>query len=98
MIKLLVLIILFIIIFPIVKMWLLMRRARRNFSEAVERSRRQSQSTGDPYGNARRQHDYSDVGEYADFEDVRGATREPVSEQTSAPTEEQVVDAEFEDI
>ena len=99
MFKLLLLIILFIILFPIVKMWLLVRRARNNMREAVERVRQQAGQQAAAQGQAAPGRDYDNVGEYAEFEDVSGATREPASdEQPFTATEQQVVDAEFEDI
>ena len=95
MFKLLLLIILFIIFFPIVKVWLLMRRARNNMREAYEQARKAQERQS---ASQRRTGEYDDVGEYADFEDVSGAERPQVEESTETSTEQQVVDAEFEEI
>ena len=94
MIKLLLLIVLFIIFFPIVKMWMLMRRARRNMEDTYNRVRQREQEA---YADDKRFG--SEVGEYADYEEVRGATRETATESTGpVRTEEQVVDADFEEL
>lgn len=96
--KLLLLIILFIIFFPIFKMWMMMRRARRNMEDAILEARRRSQAEN--YATEKR-YDYP-TGEYADYEDVAGsrptANDATGSTATSRPAEEQIVDAEFEDI
>ena len=95
--KLLLLIILFIIFFPIFKIWMMMRRARRNMEDAYEQLRRRSEAEN--YGNDKR-YDYP-TGEYADYEDVSGSRPEnanTTSDNSSTVAEEQVVDAEFEDI
>lgn len=91
--KLLLLIILFIIFFPIVKMWMLMRRARNNMEEAFNQVRQRQQQEADDDKRFP-----SEVGEYADYEEVRGATRPDAGPTGAIPTEEQVVDADFEDI
>ncbi|MBR1804316.1 MAG: hypothetical protein IJ775_05370 [Muribaculaceae bacterium] len=92
--KLLLLIILFIIFFPIVKMWMLMRRARRNMEETYNRVRQREQAVSADDKRYSRE-----VGEYADYEDVHGATRETTAEAPgSFTTEEQVVDADFEEL
>ncbi|MBO7609262.1 MAG: hypothetical protein J6S96_03550 [Muribaculaceae bacterium] len=96
--KILILVILFIIFFPIIKMWMFMRRARRNMEDAYEQLRRHSQP--DASTDNGRYHDRygDDVGEYADYEEVRGEPHlEPETEDPVA-MEEQVVDAEFEEI
>ncbi|MBQ7691156.1 MAG: hypothetical protein IJT30_08230 [Muribaculaceae bacterium] len=98
MFKLLLLIILFIILFPIVKMWMLMRRARSNVREAFERARQQAGAQDTARGQAARGGNYDSVGEYAEFEELTGVERAPADEQPPATTEQQVVDAEFEDL
>ena len=95
MIKLLLLIILFIIFFPIVKVWLLMRRSRKNFQEMYEQAQR-AQARPSPSG--RSAGEYDGMGEYADFEDVGGAERLEPEESEPTYSEQQVVDAEFEDL
>ena len=95
MFKLLLLIILFIIFFPIVKVWLLMRRARNNMRETYEQARKAQERQA---ASQRRTGEYDGVGEYADFEDVSGAERPQPEESSDASTEQQVVDAEFEEI
>ena len=95
--KLLLLIILFIIFFPIIKMWMMMRRARRNMKDVFEQVRQRSQA--EAYA-ANKRYDYP-AGEYADYEDVTGSTTQSNGTPTdnySNVTEEQIVDAEFEDI
>lgn len=100
MFKLLLLIILFIVFFPIVKMWLLMRRARNNMREAFDQARRHAGEQEATRGRSTQSSDYDGVGEYAEFEEVSGATREPEPQQPASTTanEQQVIDAEFEDI
>lgn len=97
--KILLFIILFIIFFPIIKMWMLMRRARRNMEDAYEQLRRRSQA-GAPHTDNRYDDRYSDdVGEYADYEEVRGTPHlDEAESESSVAREEQVVDAEFEEI
>lgn len=96
--RLLLLIILFIILFPIVKTWLLMRRARRNMEEAFKQVRNREAAT---YGEPERGYNYP-TGEYADFEDVAGGSPAADSAHSyageSTVVEEQIVDAEFEDL
>ena len=101
MIKLLVLIILFIVLFPIVKMWMLFRRTRKQMQQAFEQAADQQRyGSARPDAGRRSRSTTADVGEYADFEEVRGAQREPqpVEAEPTFPTESQVVDAEYEDI
>ncbi len=102
MFKLLVLIILFIVLFPIVKMWMLMRRTRKQMQQAFEQAAREQQRGSAEPAAARRSRPVADeVGEYADFEEVHGAPREPQTAEAAQPAyseEQQVVDAEFEDL
>lgn len=91
--RILLLILLFIIIYPIVKVWLMMRRARRRAENAMRTARR---------ADAREQRRYGDVvSEDAEFEEVRTSTNdaaETSSHSNETYREEQVVDAEFEEI
>ena len=97
--KLLLLIILFIIFFPIIKMWMLMRRARRNMEDAYDQLRRRGQTGTSSNDSGRRDDRYGDdVGEYADYEEVNGASGPETESEGPIAQEEQVVDAEFEEI
>ncbi len=97
--KLLLLIILFIIFFPIIKMWMMMRRARRNMEDVFEQVRRRNDETVNERSYGQRYQE--SIGEYADYEDVAGSRPESETvsyDNPSTGNEEQVVDAEFEDI
>lgn len=91
--KLLLLVILFIIFFPIVKMWMLMRRARRNVEDIFNRTRQYEQEVASDEKRIPKE-----VGEYADYEEVRGVSRPEAEASSPVEHEEQVVDADFEDI
>ncbi|MBO4871128.1 MAG: hypothetical protein J5565_03995 [Muribaculaceae bacterium] len=91
--KLLLLVILFIIFFPIVKMWMLMRRARRNVEDIFNRTRQYEQEVA-----ADEKRFPKGVGEYADYEEVRGVSRPETEASGPIEHEEQVVDADFEEI
>ena len=85
--KLLLLILLFIILYPIIKGWMAMNRVRRQVDEPVEDGRKKVFGTDD--------------GVYADFEDMAGKPSAETSDYEKTSTsgiEQQVVDADFEEI
>ena len=80
-------------------MWMLMRRARRNMEDAYEQLRRRSQAgTSSPTDDRYDDRYGDDVGEYADYEEVRGMPDNETEPEGPVAMEEQVVDAEFEEI
>lgn len=101
MIKLLLLLLIGFILYPVFKMWLLMRRMRNNVREA---NRRMNEAFGnqDNTHNSRNQQrnnrtNYDTQGEYAEFETVEGARRQSTT-TSHIQHEDQVTDAEFEQL
>ena len=88
--------------------WLQWRKLRRNIfmphgDEMPPYGRRQSNRRGEEYTETGERKKYtSDEGEYADFEEVLGGTVTEETASTEGDTrtviEEQVTDAEFEEI
>jgi hypothetical protein len=97
--RFILLILLFLILYPIIKIWLALRRSRRHFDEVM----RQARDASETYTSAGERKRYTrEMGEYADFEEVsEPAPPSPSSSEADAPQgryEDQIVDAEYEDI
>ena len=93
--KLLLLILLFIILYPIIKGWMTMNRMRRTVRDAFDAARQ----VDEPVEDGRKKVFGNDDGIYADYEEVAGkpAPETPNYEKTStSDAEQQVVDADFE--
>lgn len=87
-----------ILLRPVVMGYLKLRDFKRDF----ERQYRQASRNAGTYGNARDKR-FADEGEYVDFEDVEGdsiyaETVNSTADEPFAPSEEQISDAEFEEI
>ncbi len=95
--KLLLLILLFIILYPIIKGWMAMNRVRRTVRDAFDAARQ----VDEPVEDGRKKVFGTDDGVYADFEDMAGKPSAETSDYEKTSTsgvEQQVVDADFEEI
>lgn len=100
-----ILLILFLIVgIPLIRGWLYMQNLRRRVNESFrgrqehERPRRED---NDEYTDTGERKIYtSNEGEYADFEEVRGTINEETisTSDTQITVEEQVTDAEYEEL
>lgn len=100
-----ILLLLFLMVgIPLIKGWLYMRNLKRRLNESF-RGRQEHERPGrddedDEYTSTGERKIYrSGEGEYADFEEVSGTVlEETVIEETRTVIEEQVTDAEYEEI
>ncbi|MBR3100429.1 MAG: hypothetical protein IKH19_01590 [Muribaculaceae bacterium] len=96
MFKLLLLILLFVILYPIIKGWMAIRRMHRSVRDAFDAARQVDESVED----GQRKVFSEDDGVYADYEEVRvPRTESPEQEKSSqSGTESQIIDADYEEI
>ena len=100
-----ILLILFLMVgIPLIRGWLYMQNLRRRVNESFrgrQQHDRSSRDEDDEYTETGERKKYtSDEGEYADFEEVSGTIIEETSSTGDTRTiiEEQVTDAEYEEI
>ncbi len=97
MIKFILLVILFIILYPIVKLWLMMRGVRNGLRQTQQQGYGANGYGYQPEPEQQQGKVLSDVEEDAEFETVEGPRRE-IDRPSRVETEDQVTDAEFEEI
>ena len=95
MIKVLLLLALFVIVYPLVRVWWILHKLRKQVNETM---RAASDAAAQAEKPQKRYAD--DVGEYADFEEVSGTVIEETAStgETRTIIEERVTDAEYEEI
>lgn len=98
MIKVLLLLALFVIVYPLVRVWWILHKLRKQVNETM---RAASDAAAQAEKPQKRYAD--DVGEYADFEDVPDDDTPLDEAQTARPDESQpqqplIVDADYEDV
>ena len=100
------LLLLVVVGWPLLRGWLFMRDIRKKVNDTFGGNRQQSERQGrydddEEYtANGERKKYTSGEGEYADFEEVSGTIIEETTsdDNTRVIVEEQVIDAEFEEI
>lgn len=98
----LIILLLIFIGYPLFKAWLFMHRMRKQMQQAQQQmedmfrnaSQRENSNDDEEYSNTRV---FSDEGEDAEFETV-DTPRKEIEPKTTYPQENQITDAEFEEI
>ena len=102
-----ILLILFLMVgIPLIRGWFLMQNVRRRVNESFRGRQQHERPDREPYEEeeytetGERKIFTSNEGEYADFEEVRGANIEETTttDNTRTVIEEQITDAEYEEI
>lgn len=100
---LLILFIVFIVV-PLVRFYLAVKRTQKHMRDTFQNGQQQQQQSGRKSGwtkapSRRRKKIDDNVGEYVRFEEIDGSRPNSESNNTSkVETEQQIVDAEWEDI
>lgn len=101
-----ILLVLFLMVgIPLLRGWLYMQNLRRRVNESFRGRQEHERPRRDPYEEeeeytetGERKIFTSNEGEYADFEEVTGTITEETTTTTNTVVEEQITDAEYEEI